>query len=328
MKRPDRLYRPSRTIEDIRRTTSYFRAGDVPFSPFTRIGQLVKPEEEPTAAIVPKQPHRLPKPPVFPAGFSLQLDRQRTEGPTGHTAQAQPKRVASFTSLASQVAAGGTLLKQLTYRIAGVGRTLAAAGTSLLWRLRHSPWLHHKYIADVGVRLTLAKRTHEAMKWAAPGIAILVLLLLTVLLRPTGRPSKRHPGSSQPATSQHAAQQATAAATKQPGKGAGTNGTPPGASGPENTPISSGSIGTANTSSPSGTVSGGRGSLIGGMGGGPTSPTGTTSGATSSTGGTAGSGSGGIPGVTSPYPVTVPGQSVQLGGKQIVGTDPIGVTLN
>lgn len=67
------------------------------------------------------------------------------------------------------------------------------------------------------------------------------------------------------------------------------------------------------------------GSTIGGKGGGDSTSTPTTGTQTPTT---TSPSTGGIPGVTSPYPVTVPGQTLNLGDKQIISTSPITTTLN
>lgn len=84
------------------------------------------------------------------------------------------------------------------------------------------------------------------------------------------------------------------------------------------------------------------GGLIGGYGGGSggsssTGSRGSTSGGSSSSGttstttptsGTSTPTVGSIPGVTSPYPVTTPGQTVDANGKPVIGTSPTTITLN
>jgi hypothetical protein len=68
------------------------------------------------------------------------------------------------------------------------------------------------------------------------------------------------------------------------------------------------------------------GSTTGGKGGGSTSPPTTNTGTQSPT--PTDPTTGNIPGVTSPYPITIPGQTLNVGDKQIISTSPITTTLN
>lgn len=342
MKLPNGPYRPRTRVEDIRRPSSYYQASDVVATPFTRVGQLidvhqksteVTPDTVPTATsdVAPidiNNAHR-PRPPIFPANFLMQ-----TKTGFGHS----PEHAATINRPKP------SLPRPLqTAQLAGISAALAALGDHAVHALTrpwealrdiHPSWAHRRYIVDRGWQVGLlenAKKHSRAI--AAVGFACLIVLLL-VFMRPGAPKSPSQAGNGAAGSDTYSQTSNETNATNKSGSGnnknttannnaATTNGSN-GASSPASSSSSAPVLSSPQNYSSVPVTAPSSSSATGGLGSGPSSTSGSTgSGSTGSSGST-----GGIPGVTIPLPITVPSQSIDVGGKQVLGTSPIGVTLN
>lgn len=320
------LYRPKKTINDVRETSSYYQAADVHVSPFTRIGHLVDADETAAPAAVPT-PHprvRL-KHPVFPAGFMLNRPTTADSGSRRGAAGLLGAATASLAKLSQP-------LRRAPAAIAGN----VAASVAVMRESWHTNLLHHRYVAGKGWVADPLGLSRLA-RYALPGVIALILVALLVL--PSSPPSRlrpRQPGSQGGTTSstnggnaalhtQTSAKSGQTGTAQPKSSGAGTGSTA--ASGGSTTTLSgSGSYAYPLGSSSSPTSTSGTTSQLTGTGKGSGPATTSTSSGSSSTSG--GSGGLSIPGVTSPTTVTVPGVNLGAGGKTIVQTSPISITGN
>jgi hypothetical protein len=283
-------------IDDVREAPSYYRAGDVAVSPFTPIGQVAHnmPEEGSVPIKVRRRPSR-PRnlPPIIPAGFLTTYNNPEADefAPTEHSVVVGPAKAAP--------------------------RGLSAL-TSSLWGSVFGSAVAGKLLT----RKSTA-RSHKTSTYVGSAVVAAILIALLLALGPV--PSSR---------------------IHNPAGGAGTSGHGVNGSYTSNFVLTSGDHGSSGAaagqsdSSPAGPSASQLldSNVIGGLGsgsiGGTTQPVTDTLGTVTSpiTGGSGGGTtiptSPSIPGVTQPQPVTLPGTDVNLLGKPVVSTSPIGVTLN
>jgi hypothetical protein len=330
MKRKYDLYEPSRLIRDFYSSPdAYYQAKDIRLSPFTKIGSLVDmPEPEPRAntvrsAAVAKPMHT----PVFSRDFVLpgrQGIRKRDSIHTNNRmAASRPqtkigagtkgKLLPFFMLLNTGVKKTGLVFSKLLREPATVFGGMVYAGT-------HLHHVTHKYILNKPLPKHSARHTLALAEGAAVALVIVFLILMAAILKmvtPTVLPQPRTPGTGPTATNASSSQTNPTTASGSSAKTTAANST-------QGTSASSQQTSTNTSFAPNPQVGASFpsatmpissiGSVAGGMGGGPTI--------------TQTNPSPGVPGVTTPVTVTIPGQSIQGDGKQIVGTSPTTVTLN
>lgn len=306
------IYKPSKLIRDIsNRSEAYYQSKDIHLSPFTKIGSLLDTADEGGSSSSIEIQNRQPLKHVEPL-FSDSVTFGVREGVTTQTSDLKKVK----TPIISE-----RFKSTIRSRRAGIGRTLLVIpsiitilllGTMdfLKWSFRHvflnAAHIHFvpkKYTAAKGLRPDLSGSIFTFAKVVLPGIAVLSSVLLLVIFQSSSHEVVHHQiRANKPQTIT-----SSSASVHQKQSNTSMSNTGPHTSSMGLNSFNISSLGTSSQGATTTPTSGGYGGSV------PTQPTTSVP---------------EIPGVTVPYPITLPAQSVQSGGKQVVGSSPITITLN
>jgi hypothetical protein len=328
MKNNYTIYKPRILIRDVYDNASYYRSTDVEATPFTKVGALnVDPEPHARLGTKSRSSTKSEYAPVFRRDYAFEGIRG-TDMPVAESTASiessknfiaknaqKPKNIlkAGWVGLLA-LGAGAVIVVQQAASILARPFQGRSHGLSDKYNIAaYQPRTAQKYVLHRGRLKDSIKNMSLTARVVIPGVAALVALLVfgySALVGSPGRHTQTQSGNHSIVSSPTSAKGSVGNPTTSTNKSNSSQQTAQSGI----TSTSKGSGGTSPSSTAGSATPTAQTPTIGGMGAGPSPGSATTT--------------PDIPGVTSPYPITVPGQTVPLDGKQVVGTSPATVTLN